>query len=388
MIKRSAISKIRGLLKRFPAVVLIGPRQVGKTTLAKIIAKERDGVYLDLESQRDIRKLTDPEDYLSRLSGKLVVLDEIQRAPDLFLSLRGLIDEDRDRGNGNGAYLLLGSGSLDLIQHSSETLAGRIAYVELFPLNVLEVGDGSIERLWLRGGFPDSFLSESDQDGFEFLDFLIRSYLEREVAMQGGRVPAGLLRNLWTMLAHGQGGVTNLSSLSRNLDLDARTINFYLGLLENLLLLRCLKPWSKNVGKRLVKSPKLYIRDSGIVHELLGISSLDQLLGHPVVGGSWEGFVMENILSCVPARTESYYYRTSGGSEVDLILVFRGGERWVVDIKRGLSPALTRGFYNALEDLKPVRTFVIYGGNDRFQVKDGVEMISLPLFLGELLRLS
>ncbi len=206
--------------------------------------------------------------------------------------------------------------------------------------------------------------------------------------MQGGRVPAGLLRNLWTMLAHGQGGVTNLSALSRNLNLDARTVNFYLGLLENLLLLRCLKPWSENVGKRLVKSPKLYIRDSGIVHELLGISSLDQLLGHPVVGGSWEGFVMESIHSCVSARTESYYYRTSGGAEVDLILVFRGGEKWVIEIKRGLSPTLTRGFYNALDDLKPVRTFVIYGGDDRFQVNRGVEMISLPLFLAELLSRS
>ena len=386
MIERRIFPEVKGLLTRFPAVVLVGPRQVGKTTLAKKYAAETDGIYLDLESQRDLRKLTDPEDYLSRNGDRLVILDEIQRVPDLFLSLRGLIDEARDRGEGNGRFLLLGSGSLDLIEKSSETLAGRIAYAEMHSLDVLEVGSAHIDRLWLRGGFPDSFLSESDGTSSEYLEFLIRSYLEREVAMHGGRIPAGQLRNLWTMLAHGQGGVTNVSGLSRNLDLDGRTVNFYLGLLENLLLLRRLKPWYKNTGKRLVKSPKLYIRDSGIVHGLLGISSMDGLLGHPVVGASWEGFVIENILACVPSRTESYFYRTSAGAEVDLVLQFRGGEKWVIEIKRGLSPTLSPGFYNAVDDLQPEKSFVIYGGDDRFKLNPGVEMIALDHLLREVAR--
>ena len=374
-----------GLLERFPAVVLIGPRQVGKTTLAKRCEKNTKGVYLDLESRRDLRKLADPEDYLSRHGDQLVILDEVQRMPELFLSLRGLIDEARGRGRGKGSFLLLGSGSLELIQQSSETLAGRIAYAEMHGLDVMEVGGEHTDRLWLRGGFPDSFLSKSDTESSEYLDFLIRSYLEREVALYGGRIPSGQLRHLWTMLAHGQGGLTNVSALARNLDLDGRTINFYLGLLENLLLLRRLKPWYKNTGKRLVKSPKLYIRDSGIVHELLGISGMENLLGHPVVGGSWEGFVIENIMSCAPAGTEPYFYRTSAGAEVDLVLQFSGGGAWVIEIKRGLSPKLSPGFYNAVEDLKPAKTFVVYGGDDRFKVNTGVEMISLPLLLDEFL---
>jgi len=386
VIERRVFSTVTGLLERFPAVVLIGPRQVGKTTLAKRCAESMEGVYLDLESKRDLRKLADPEDYLLRQGGQLVILDEVQRMPELFLSLRGLIDATRDRGDGNGSFLLLGSGSLELIQQSSETLAGRIAYAELHGLDVLEVGGEQMDRLWLRGGFPDSFLSGGDAESSEYLDFLIRSYLEREVALHGGRIPSGQLRHLWTMLAHGQGGVTNVSALSRNLDLDGRTINFYLGLMENLLLLRRLKPWYKNTGKRLVKSPKLYIRDSGIVHELLGISGLEQLLGHPVVGGSWEGFVIENIMSCVPARTEPYFYRTSGGAEVDLVLQFRSGETWVVEVKRGLSPKLSPGFYNAVEDIQPHKSFVVYGGDDRFLVNPGVEMISLPKLLDELLE--
>jgi predicted AAA+ superfamily ATPase len=387
VIERRLLARLSGLLERFPAVVLIGPRQVGKTTLARDCAVSRDGVYLDLESSRDLRKLSDPEDYLSRQEGKLVILDEIQRMPGLFLPLRGLIDEARRRGESAGKFLLLGSGSLDLIQQSSETLAGRIAYAELHPLDVLEVGSDMTDRLWLRGGFPDSFLAGNDDASAEYLDFLIRSYLEREIAMYGGRVPPGQLRKLWTMLAHSQGGVSNVAALSRNLELDVRTVNFYLGLLENLLLLRRLKPWHRNTGKRLVKSPKLYIRDSGIVHELLGISGIDNLLGHPVVGGSWEGFVIENLLSCVPSRTDAYFYRTQAGAEVDLVLEFRNGETWVVEIKRGLSPDLSPGFYNSIEDLQPAKSFVIYGGDDRFQIDPGVEMISLPLLMETLLHL-
>jgi hypothetical protein len=387
MIERRVFAKLTKLMDKFPAVVLVGPRQIGKTTLAKQCIKAGAGIYLDLESKRDLRKMTDPEEYLLRHQDQLVIMDEIQRIPDLFLSLRGLIDEARENGKRNGKFLLLGSGSLELIQQSSETLAGRIAYLELQSLDILEVGRENVDKLWLRGGFPDSYLSEDDESSSEYRDFLIRSYLEREVSMHGGRISSDQLRSLWTMLAHSQGGVTNISALSRNLELDGRTITFYLGLLEDLLLLRKLKPWYKNTGKRLVKSPKIYIRDSGIVHELLGISTLENLLGQPVVGGSWEGFVIENIMSCVPARTAPYFYRTNSGSEIDLVLEFRNGNRWAIEIKRGLSPSISQGFYNALEDLSPDKVFVVYGGEDRFKIKHDIEMISLALLQEELIQL-
>ncbi len=379
---------MKRLLENFPAVVLVGPRQVGKTTLAQTIEDEKAGVYLDLESKRDLQRLSDPEDYLARHEDELVILDEIQRVPELFTSLRGLIDQGGRKGQKNGRYLLLGSASLELIQQSSETLAGRIAYLELHPLDVTEVGSENLDRLWYRGGFPESYLSKNDESSAEQRDFLIRSYLEAEIPRYGGRLASREIRNLWTMLAHQQGGMLNIADLSRNLDLDARTINGYLGLLEDLLLIRTLKPWFKNVGKRLVKSPKVYIRDSGIVHELLGISGLESLLGHPVVGGSWEGFVIENLLALAPPRTDAYFYRTSAGAEVDLVLCFRDQTRWVIEIKRGLSPNITTGFYNALEDLKPDKSFVVYGGDDRFKVGGASEMISLPLLQAELLKKS
>ncbi len=318
----------------------------------------------------------------------MVILDEVQRMPELFLSLRGLIDEARDRGDGNGSFLLLGSGSLELIQQSSETLAGRIAYAELQGLDILEVGGEHMDRLWLRGGFPDSFLSKSDTESSEYLDFLIRSYLEREVALYGGRIPSGQLRHLWTMLAHGQGGVTNVSALSRNLDLDGRTINFYLGLLENLLLLRRLKPWYKNTGKRLVKSPKLYIRDSGIVHELLGISGLDQLLGHPVVGGSWEGFVIETLLSVAPYPTKASFYRTCAGAEIDLILELPDGKKWAIEVKSGLGPKVTKGFHHSLEDIDPDQSFVVYAGSERYPITEKSDAVSLTELALELSALE
>ena len=385
MIARRAFSKLNELLGRFPAVVLLGPRQVGKTTLAKQCAAEREGIYLDLESQRDLSKLSDPEDYLSQREDKLVILDEIQRVPELFLSLRGLIDEGRSRGLREGRFLLLGSASLELIQQSSETLAGRIAYLEMQPLDALEVGREALPKLWWRGGFPDSFLAASDAASSEYRDFLIRSYLEREMPLHGVRLAAGKLRNLWTMLAHAQGGLANAAVLSRNLEVDVRTVQAQLDLLENLFFLRRLRPWHRNTGKRMVKSPRLYIRDSGLVHELLGIGSAEALAGHPVVGVSWEGFVIENLLACAPPRTEASFYRTASGAEVDLVLTFRDGKSWAVEIKRGLSPVLSAGFFMALDDLKPDKTFVVYGGEDRYRLKPDVEAISLLDLQRELL---
>jgi len=385
MIARRVFFKLNELLGRFPAVVLLGPRQVGKTTLAKQCASEREGIYLDLESQRDLSKLSDPEDYLSQREDKLVILDEIQRVPELFPSLRGLIDEGRSRGLREGRFLLLGSASLELIQQSSETLAGRIAYLEMQPLDALEVGREALPKLWWRGGFPDSFLAASDAASSEYRDFLIRSYLEREMPLHGVRLAAGKLRNLWTMLAHAQGGLANAAVLSRNLEVDVRTVQAQLDLLENLFFLRRLRPWHRNTGKRMVKSPRLYIRDSGLVHELLGIASAEALAGHPVVGASWEGFVIENLLACAPPRTEASFYRTASGAEVDLVLTFRDGKSWAVEIKRGLSPVLSAGFFTALDDLKPDKTFVVYGGDDRYRLKPEVEAISLLDLQRELL---
>lgn len=387
MIARRTGSKLNELLGRFPAVVLLGPRQVGKTTLAKACAAARGGIYLDLESQRDLNKLADPEHYLAQREDRLVILDEIQRMPGLFSSLRGLIDEGRARGVRNGRFLLLGSASLTLIEQSSETLAGRIAYLELQPLDALEVGPKSLQKLWWRGGFPNSFLAESDEASSEYRDFLIRSYLERDVQLHGVRLAPGKLRNLWTMLAHSQGGLANAAMFARNLEIDVRSVQAHLDLLENLFLLRRLRPWHRNAGRRMVKSPRLYIRDSGLVHELLGIGDHEALAGHPVVGASWEGFVIENLLACVPPRTEAYFYRSTGGAEVDLVLTFRDGKTWAVEIKRGLSPNLSAGFFTALDDLKPAKTFVVYGGSERYRLKPRIEAIPLLEMQRELLGL-
>jgi hypothetical protein len=385
MIERRELKNLKELLGKFPAVVLIGPRQIGKTTLAQSCGSMTNGLYLDLESQRDLRKLSDPEDYLGKRQDRLVILDEIQRLPGLFPSLRGLIDEGRTKGFTSGRFLLLGSASLELIQQSSETLAGRIAYIELHPLDATEVSDAPLDSLWLRGGFPESFLAASDSDSAQYRDFLIRSYLERDVPLYGGRLTPIRLRKLWTMLAHSQGGIANIAVLSRSLEIDGRTAAGYIELLEKMLLLRRLLPWHVNTKKRIIKSPKLYVRDSGLLHELLGIADIEALLAHPVVGASWEGFVIENLLACTPARTESYFYRTNTGSEVDLILRFRSGEVWAVEIKRGLSPRLTAGFHTAISDVKPDRTFVVYGGDERFQLQPDIEMISLRLLQEELL---
>ena len=365
------------LLGRFPAVVLLGPRQVGKTTLAKQCASGLGGIYLDLESQRDLSKLSDPENYLSQREDRLVILDEIQRAPELFPSLRGLIDEGRSRGFRQGRFLLLGSASLELIRQSSENLAGRLAYLEMQPLDALEVGPESLQRLWSRGGFPDSFLARDDEESSEYRDFLIRSYLEREMPLYGVRLPAGKLRHMWTMLAHAQGGITNAAVLSRNLEVNVRTVQAQLSLLEHLFLLRRLQPWHRNTGKRLVKSPRVYIRDSGLVHELLGIGDAEALAGHPIVGASWEGFVIENLLACAPPRTEASFYRAASGAEVDLVLTFRDGKSWAIEIKRGFSPVLSAGFFSALQDVNPEKSFVVYGGEERYRLRPGVEAIHL-----------
>lgn len=359
-------------------MTLLGPRQVGKTTLALEIASAYDALYLDLESERDRAKLSEPELYLGERLDRLVIIDEIHRAPGLFPVLRGLIDQARRSGRRSGVYLLLGSAALDLLRQTGETLAGRVSYLELHPLDVLELPPGDDrDRLWLRGGFPESYLATSDDRSLRWREDFIRSYLERDIPQFGPRIPAERLRRFWTMLAHQQGGILNVAQLARNVDVDAKTAANYIDLLVDLLLVRRLPAWHANVGKRLVKSPKVYVRDSGLAHALLGLGDADALLSHPVVGASWEAFVVEQLLAAAPARVQGHFYRTSGGAEIDLVLSFPGGELWAIEIKRSVTPRPRKGFHYACEDLEPAQRFVVYPGDARYPLGDGVHAVPL-----------
>lgn len=370
-----------------PAVALLGPRQVGKTTLALAVAQSRPHVYLDLESERDQHKLAQPELYLQSHLDKLVIVDEVHRAPGLFPVLRGLIDQARREGHDAGRYLLLGSASLDVLKQSGETLAGRIAYLELSALNVQEVGASAQDALWLRGGFPASFQAPSDERSLRWRENFIRTYLERDIPQFGPRIAAETLRRFWTMLAHHQGGLLNVAQLARNLGVDAKTVGGYIDLLCDLLLVRRLQPWHANVGKRLVKSPKVYVRDSGLLHALLNIQNTEQLLSHMVVGASWEGHCIENLLSCAPQGVTPYFYRSSGGAEIDLLLALPNNDLWAVELKRSFSPKPERGFYSACEDIKPQRKWVVYPGQEAYPLVHDVQAISLAGLCDELRRL-
>jgi uncharacterized protein len=384
MFDRLLISELRDELAHMPAVALLGPRQSGKTTLALALAQERSGLYLDLESERDLARLSEPELYLAGHQDQLVILDEVHRLPALFPLLRGLIDQARRDGRRQGLYLLLGSASLDLLAQSGETLAGRIAYLELAPLTVRETGSVPPDRLWLRGGFPDSLTASSDALSLRWRQNFIRTYLERDIPQFGPRIAAAMLQRFWTMLAHHQGGLLNMSQFARNLGVDVKTVQGYIDLLEDLLLLRRLTPWHANLGKRLIKSPKVYVRDSGLVHALLGIESHDALLSHPVIGASWEGHVIENLLSGSPRGTQGHFYRSSGGAEVDLLLQRPDGALWAIEVKRSLSPKVERGFHAACEDLQPQRRLVVYPGTERYPLAHGVEVMPLGALCAEL----
>ena len=380
MIERRIKEQVREALGRQAAVALIGPRQVGKTTLAYELAGERDALYLDLEDSNDRDKLSDPALFLGQYEDRLVVLDEIHRIPELFQTLRGIIDSGRRRGKRTGRFLILGSASIDLLRQSGESLAGRIEYVDMQPLDVMEVGteDNAVNRLWIRGGFPDSYLAATDNDSFKLRKDFIRTYLERDVPQFGPRIPAETLARLWKMLSHGQGSLLNASNLAAALSLSAPTVTKYIDLLVDLLLVRRLRPFHTNVGKRLVKSPKVYVRDSGLLHALLDIGDYNQLLGHPVVGVSWEGFVIENLLSVISDRSFASFYRTSAGAEVDLVLEFPGISKiWAIEVKRALSAKPKKGFYHACEDIQPHKSFVVYAGEERYPIAAGVEAIGL-----------
>ena len=382
MLQRAIEPRLLKELDESPAVALLGPRQAGKTTLALHVGASRPSVYLDLESPSDRARLDDPEAFLAGHLDELVILDEVHRVPGLFPLLRGLIDKARRSCRKSGLYLLLGSAALDLLAQSGETLAGRIAYLELGPLLLRETGRGALDALWLRGGFPDSFAARSEAASLRWRQNFIRTYLERDIPSFGPRLSAETLRRLWTMLAHHQGGLLNVADLGRSLGIDSRTAGSYLDLLVDLLLVRRLPSWYTNVGKRLVKSPKVYVRDSGLVHALLGIATRDALLGHPVVGASFEGFVVENVAAAAPSAT-CHFYRTAGGAEVDLLLAWPDGSLWAIEVKRSMAPKAGRGFYAACEDLTPARRFVVYPGDDRWPLADGVEVIGLDALCRE-----
>lgn len=377
MIERRLLPELQVLLADYPAVALLGPRQVGKTTLALKVAETINSIYLDLESAADRSKLADPELYLADHEDKLVILDEVHRIPELFQSLRSLIDRGRRKGKRAGRFLLLGSASMELMQQTGETLAGRIAFLELSPIDVLEVTPKEYDRLWNRGGFPDSLLASNDAKSNLWRQNFIRTYLERDVPQLGPRIPAETLRRFWVMLAHIQGGPLNAASLSRGLGVDGKTVAKYLDLMVDLLLVRRLAPWHRNIGKRLVKSPKIYVRDSGVVHALLGLGSKEDVLGHPVAGHSWEGFVVENLVNVAAAGTEASYYRASGGAEIDLILTLGGRKPWAIEIKRSLEPKVGRGFHEACADIKPEAKFVVYPGEEEFPLPRNIRAVTV-----------
>jgi predicted AAA+ superfamily ATPase len=378
MISRSLAPSLSAALAHSPAVALLGPRQAGKTTLALAVAKAaaRPSLYLDLESEQDRAKLAQAELYLADHADELVILDEVHRAPGLFPVLRGLIDKGRRAGRKSGRFLLLGSASLDLLKQSGETLAGRIAYLELTPFNLLETRRLPSDQLWLRGGFPESLLAPNTAQSLRWRKDFIRSYLERDVPQFGPRIAAETLRRFWSMLAHHQGGLLNTAQFARNLGVDAKTAAAYLDLLVDLLLVRRLPPWHANLGKRLVKSAKVYVRDSGLVHALLGIADKEALLSHPVVGQSWECFVIENLLACAPEGVQGHFYRSSGGAEIDLLLAWPNGELWAIEIKRSLAPKLERGFHAACADLRPARKLVVYPGDETYRLAPDIEAMN------------
>ena len=390
MLQRLITERLHKRLQQAPAVALLGARQVGKTTLARAVARRRNSVYLDLEMPRDQLKLRDPEGFLRLHGDRLIVLDEIQRSPDLFNILRGVIDENRARGRRAGQFLILGSASMDLLRQSSESLAGRISYLEMGGFNVLESGPAraDIHHLWLRGGFPDACLAADDGAAMDWLEDLIMTYLERDVPQTGLRAPAARLRALWTMLAHLQGEPVNMSALAANLEVPRAAINHYLDILSGLFLIRRLRPRHANVRKRLVKSPRYYLRDSGIQHRLLGIDRYDDLLSNPALGKSWEGFVIENIHSVLPRRAQTSFYRTAAGAEIDLVIDLPGPEIWAIEIKYGVAPKPGRHFSRSAADIGARHGFVVYGGDETFPVGDNITLISLPEMMRKLRALA
>ncbi|MGV8850282.1 MAG: ATP-binding protein [Propionibacteriaceae bacterium] len=387
MIIRRQATALHDRLTTSAAVALLGPRQVGKTTLARQLADTwpTGAVYLDLERPADLRRVDDADAYLRSLAPRLAVLDEVHRSPGLFEVLRGVIDDNRRAGFRTGQFLLLGSASLDLIQLSSESLAGRISHLELAGINVDEARDANIsgEAVWLRGGFPDSLTAGTDRESAQWRTDLIRSYLERDVPMFAPRLPAEALRRLWTMIAHTSGGLLNASRLATNIGVSSPTVDRYIDLLADLGLVRRLQPWHLNVGKRVTKSPKVFVRDSGLLHSLLEIDTLHELRGHPVVGASFESFAVEAIIDAAGPSFRPHHYRTASGDEIDLVLVRGGQPEVAVEVKLSTSPTLSAGFHRACNDLGVTRRYVVHPdtGSEAYTAS-GATVIGLTALVG------
>ncbi len=389
MIARNVENLVRSRLGSVvPAVVLLGPRQVGKTTLAKKIASDWPGgaVYLDMERPADRRRLDDADAYLRAQTGKLVVIDEIQRLPGLFEILRGIIDDRRAAGERFGHFLLLGSAALELMRQSSESLAGRVAYMEISPVDILDAEPAGIDAqtLWVRGGFPESLLAASDTTSLDWRRDFIRSYLERDVPMFAPRMPTETLGRLWLMLAHQQGALLNQARLAASLGIGAPTLTRYVELLIDLQLVRRLPPWSANIGKRLTKTPKVYVRDSGIVHALLELPTWNDVLGHPVAGLSYEGFVIENLIQAAGNARRAHFYRTHDGAEIDLVFERGGTPEIAIEVKRSSAPTVERGFTVATADLAVQSRYVVYPGSESFPLRDGVQATGLAALAAKL----
>lgn len=396
MILREAYQVVASHLSSFDSVALLGPRQVGKTTLAREIIARHNGPsrYLDLENPRDRRLLADPMAWFSAHSEHLIVLDEVQRTPEIFAVLRVQIDERRRMGGRGGKFLMLGSASMELLRQSSESLAGRISFVELGGFNAREVqaeradspafAAPALDKLWLRGGFPPAFLRDGESESLQWREDFIRTYLERDLPQFGLRVAEDNLERFWRMLANDQGELFNAARYARSLGVSAPSVVRYLDILEKLLLLRVLRPWHSNSGKRLVKSPRCFIRDSGLVHALLNLGASDDVRGHGVAGKSWEGFVIENLLAAAPTRAMPWFYRSGAGAEADLVLEFSPGRCWAFEIKLSTAPKVDRGFHFAADDIKAERRILVYPGDERFPLPGGIEAMSLPQAMNEL----
>ncbi len=381
MIKRIYKKKIINFLEKFPIVAILGARQVGKTTLAKFIKDKyfKDAIYLDLEYPPDTSKLENPEIFLSQFEDRLVIIDEIQRKPELFELLRALVDKKRNPAR----FLILGSASPDILKRTSETLAGRIAYIELKPFSLVEIGKENWKNLWIKGGFPESYIG-SLNDSFVWREFFIKTFLERDIPQIGFRIEAENIRKFWLMIAHLQNQLWNSSQIANNLGVTAPTVKHYLDILHYTYMVRILQPFFINIKKRLIKTPKIILKDSGILHCLLNIRSFDELIVNPNVGASWEGFVIEEILKIKPDYLQPYFYRTRAGAEIDLILTEANRVKIAIEIKFSLTPKVEKGFYNAINDLKPKFKWIVYPGDESYPIKNNIWIVSIkdiPKFL-------
>jgi len=386
MVKRNLELILLQKLKTMPAVAILGPRQVGKTTLAKKLkSNQQENLYLDMENPNDQNKLQDAFSYLTLHENSRIVIDEVQLMPQLFTMLRPLIDAKRKAGR----FILLGSASPILVKGVSESLAGRIAYTELTPIGITELTDRFDYKVnWFRGGFPEALLAENDENAMEWLNDFIRSYVERDLAMLFGVALSPVtLRNFWSMLAHSNGNLLNAEVFARSLGVSATTVMKYLDFLEGSYMVRRLQPWYVNAKKRLIKSPKTYIRDTGILHRLLNIASLDMLFGHPGAGASWEGYVVEQVFQAKPDHLDLFFYRTQAGAECDLVLVQGITPIACIEIKLSNTPIVSRGFLNCIQDLEPKYSFIITPQSDTYIAPNQIVITNLSNFIATKLDL-